>query len=195
MIRSVMILLCAALLVGCQSEQIHQFPWQHIAGREHRPLYRAQVPSEWKRIDPSPLVSLADTTLSLCEFLIEDPQGTVRIAIHNFPTHHLEQRIPPQAQIARWRQQNALASGTSCRVLPVSHGGFTGLSLQGPGILAYAMQLAVPHFRILQQHQMFQCCADYTIKATGPQELLIAHQDEIERFARSFELIEEIPSA
>jgi hypothetical protein len=121
----------------------------------------------------------------------------VRITVHNFPAETLEGRIPPGAQVARWRRQLNLTSPTSHRVLPVSHGGFVGLHLEGPGILAWAMQLAAPHFRALQQHphNAKQCCADYTIKATGPQILLTVHEEEIHAFARSFELIEEIPAA
>ncbi len=96
---------------------------QHIQGRDdgsslHRdPIYRARVPTTWRRIDPNPAQSNADTTTSIGEFIIDDSDGPLRIAIHNFPADDLNERIPPMAQISRWQNQLSMSCSTASVVL------------------------------------------------------------------------------
>ncbi len=181
-------------LTSCAHEPQQRPTWQQIAGRDDSPTYRARVPSTWRRLD---IEAKTDTTTSLCEFFIDAPEGSVRIAVHNFPVDEITDRIPPASQIARWKRQLHLDLPTDAQVIPVSHGGFTGLCLKGCGekeaIFAWAMQLAPAHFRCLSGPQCRQMRGDYTIKVTGPISLLERHQSAIEAFARSFELLEEIP--
>ncbi len=54
------------------------------------------------------------------------------------------------------------------------------------------MQLSPIHFRNLA-HSNRQLRSDYTIKATGAPDSIDRHREDIEQFARSFELIEELP--
>ncbi len=207
---------CLLTLTSCggESNTTERLPWQGISGRdegnaERDRVYRVRVPSEWTRRDPDSHVSITDTMLALCSFDIEDPAGAVHIAVHNFPAESMSDRIPPGAQVSRWRQQLGLQDPLSYTISPCSHGGFTGLCLQGDGhkedsptaILAWAMQIGTKHFRSLEtsdstvQSKLFhQMRGDYTIKATGPKASLERHQDAIVAFARSFELIEEIPT-
>ncbi len=184
---------------SCSRTPVPGHPWQEIAGRDGYPVYRARVPQEWKRGDPLTTAYMTDTTMALCEFVVGD--GAVKIVVHNFPSDSLTQRIPPMAQIVRWQGQMGVTSSTDSQVCSVSHGGFTGLRLAADGILAWAMQLSPAHYRALQlpgspAEQSFfrQMRSDYTIKVTGPQAILQRHRADIEAFAMSFELIQEVPS-
>ena len=160
------------LFCGCSQPTTSLPPWQHINGRDdgssltREPLYHARIPETWHRMDPDLSTSIADTTTSICEFIIEDSDGPLRISIHNFPADDLSERIPPIAQISRWQRQLAMTCSTASIVVPVSHGGFTGLYIRGGGsmegrpasILAWAMQLSSIHFRNLA-HQIVSCAA------------------------------------
>ena len=206
-------------LTNCQmDEQSTHVLYQEVAGRNlpseippfTRPLvYRAKVPQNWVRIDPSPQDSIFDTTKALCEFQIKDGAESIRITVHNFPTDTIEERIPPEAQIARWRRQFSFLDPTKASVESQSRGGFTGLQFEGTGIiksesktmLGWSMQLAVEHYRTLKsighndsKGYIKQMSADYTIKAIGPVEMMKNNWDSIIGFARSFELINEIPT-
>jgi hypothetical protein len=185
--------------------------WQLIAGRDEgqaaeRPLlYRACVPSNWIRQDPSTSASIADTTKSICEFYIQEEGQNIRLTIHTFPIIQGHMRIPPQAQIARWKKQFEELDPLASHILPESHGGFSGLYFEGQGILqgsptkvmGWSMQLASGYERQLSQGQQpldRLKRADYTIKASGPPVLMDTHRAAIMAFARSFELIDELPS-
>lgn len=192
------LLLLLSLLCSCQTPETNaSVSWQEIKGRNPEILvstYRAQVPLSWSRIDPDPTLSLADTRLPLCRFFIEEELGKVEITIHNFPSEAIERRIPPQAQVERWRQQ--LLPSSIVEVEPCAHGGFSGLQLRAETAIAWAMQLAPEHYRALQRLEdplYAEMRADYTVKAIGPQDLLQKYSSQIEAFARSFELIKEIP--
>jgi len=182
--------LCSA----CESTAPPQTPpWSRIAGRDPavtQPIYRARIPPTWQRVD-SPQTN--DTTKPLGRFLIQDPAGEVEITFHNFPTEAIEPRIPSEAQIARWQRQQAEPGSQ----IPVAHGGFVGLALETDGLLAWSLQLAPCHYRTLSNppdsRLKQQMRADYTIKATGPHAALVQHREAIIAFARSMELIEEIP--
>jgi hypothetical protein len=74
-----------------------------FAGEERPLVYRAEAPGHWHY--EAPESSNADTMKSIAEFRIEEDGETIRIAIHNFPTKTLKERIPPMAQIFRWKEQ------------------------------------------------------------------------------------------
>lgn len=161
-----------------------------LCGREgEQPIYQAEIPLSWKKIDPKSHQNLTDTTLPICSF----EAGNILITVHNFPYSTLEQRIPPSAQIARWKEQFQIHDGD---VTPSAHGGFGGYRLEaqdpnGKGMIAYAMQMTPILFRILSNPQIK---ADYTIKAVGPIAEIESEKDAIDAFALSFELKEPIDS-
>ncbi len=203
------------LTLSCSQETIDdpKTSWQTIAGRdqalEHQvirryPVYRARIPANWQRKDPSPTDSIQDTTKSLVEFIIPS-ENPLTISIHNFPTDKIEERIPPQAQVARWKRQ---IGADEVVVLPEAYGGFSGYYFEGKGnlkgsnvgVLGWTMQLSPEHYHHLQSHEkkekeyLKQMRADYTIKVVGLQDQIMQHRSEIIAFAHSFELIQEIPS-
>ncbi len=186
---------------------------EEIKGRnadsQRQAIYRIRVPPGWIRRDPLPEESLADTTKALCEFIIYDGGLMVRIAIHNFPSDTIEQRIPPLAQVSRWQRQLDPIYPNLSSITPQAFSGYSGFLFTGVGllqgvetmVLGWAMQLAPEHYRALSPPQPGDKTASYqqmkgdvTIKAVGPRPLLEKHQMAIMAFARSFELIEEIPS-
>jgi len=202
------IFLCLMLIACTSSDKpTTAFPWVTIAGREEprTPLYRAQV-APVLRLKPElqvlslkpELQNLKDTTIPLAEFTIED----VKVTVHNFPSDRLEDRIPPAAQIARWKQQFDEILPSNTQISPAAHGGFSGLYFQGTGIshglphavLGWSMQIAPEHYQNLHDQRYRQMRSDYTIKAVGPPDQIQKHRKEIEQFANTFELIEEIPS-
>jgi hypothetical protein len=211
----IILISCESQSLPLKSKMVHE-----INGRDEGnsnltrfKIYRAKVPETWTRQDPAAHISIADTTKSLCEFLIpcEDNQQ-IRISIHNFPSKQIEERIPPAAQINRWKQQFTLLNSTNVSVIPQAYGGFVGYRFEGSGlmndketmVLAWAMQLAPEHFSTLTLHLNYnseketslkQMRADYTIKASGPTFLMEKHRHAIINFANSFELIEEIPTS
>lgn len=194
-------------LQGCKPTDpfIARATYQQIDGRDRSgPLYRARVPTGWERKDPAPGESLADTMKALCEFHFAEGGQSVRITIHNFPADNFDARIPPGAQVARWKRQFAALNPTDAVVVPQSHGGFAGLLLEATGtmdgkamtMLGWSMQLAPEHYRVLMvlnDRYSRQMAADYTIKAIGDQELIKIKRDQIIDFANSFELVKEIP--
>ncbi len=178
-------LLCL-LLCSCEhATQSAAQTWQLIAGRnpDQQPVYRTIVPEQWHRL-PSEK-SLKDTTKPICEYRIADE---IRLVVHNFPSDSLTQRIPVQAQVARWqRQAGPGILSQECQ------NGFVGLRLEADNLIAWAMQLDPELYLALNEKER-ERRADYTIKATGPQNLLEAHRCQLEAFAKWFELIEPIPA-
>ncbi len=179
------------LCCGCQQEQ--EAPkMQNIMARDQRPTYRAIVPAHWKAVPTTS--NLQDTMLPLIEYQVEG----VSITVHNFPSQKMEQRIPAQAQVERWKKQFTYLEPMSIEVTPQAHGGFSGLLFEGEGILdekrqkmiAWSMLIAPMHYQTLDHLEKRQMLADYTIKVVGDVD---PHRDEIFRFANSFELIESIP--
>lgn len=176
---------------------------EEICGRERPslPIYRVKAPLSWRRQNPSPEESLIDTTKSLCEFYLSEGEETIRVTIHNFPSRKIEDRIPPAAQITRWKKQFANLEPTTVFVTPQAWGGFAGFLFEGSGLIndapvsmmAWSMQLAWEHYRNLYEASP-QIRADFTVKATGSKEMMKKYRKAIIDFARSFELIEEIPS-
>lgn len=205
-------LLIAALFLtaGChQDAPSSKFTWHFFSARDNgnnldRPiLYRAKTPLHWTKKEPSPVDSIADTKKSICEFYILDNEGSIRIVLHTFPTTS-GLHIPAGAQISRWQKQFEELSPEAMDIKPSCRGGFSGLFFEGSGLLhgkpatimGWSMQLAPMYEKILVQsnqpvHQ-YQC-ADFTIKATGPTNLIAKYRTEIIAFANTFELIEELP--
>lgn len=190
--------------------------WQEINGRDEgvasqidrTPIYRVKVPTHWTRKDPEKELSIQDTTKSLCEFYIHENNESIRITVHNFPTNNIEERIPPGAQISRWKRQFEHLDPTSVSIVPKAYGGFSGFLFEGTGtkegspitMLGWSMQLAPELYRqlslsqsVYQTPQYTQMRADYTIKAIGSPEKVARHKKAIRDFAHSFELIQPIP--
>lgn len=212
------LLLSLFVTIGCsgnQNTQLSQSEWQDICGRDNgvqlgrTPIYRANVPSKWIR-HTSLNESIADTKKAICEFSIEDQGRQIRITIHSFPSQTIDERIPPAAQIARWKRQLDPLDLASVNVVPQSHGGFAGFLFEGSGILnneqttilGWSMQLAPEHYRHLipgnntdEANLLRQMRSDYTIKAVGPYDLVAKYKRSIMAFADSFELIQEIPTS
>lgn len=185
--------------------------WQFISGRNEEPsverpqLYRALVPPYWVRRDPPANESIADTTKCNCEFYIQEDGPSIRLTVHTFPCTHSNMRIPPEAQIARWKKQFEELNELATHVQPNSHGGFSGLFFEAEGlyqgcstkVMGWSMQLASVYDRSLSlgKHSLDHYKrADYTIKASGPPALIDKHRSDILAFAHSFELIDELPS-
>lgn len=204
-------------ICSCTSEKpTETSTWQQFYCRdegnpaERLLLYRAKVPSRWERKDPTRLKSIVDSTKPNVEFIIPASSAekpSVYLTVHTFPVETFEQRIAPEAQVNRWKQQFTELDVTSIQVQPQAHSGFTGLYFYAEGILSekkqailgYSMQMAPIHWNILQPKEkaLFkqkQMASNYTIKAVGPYDSLKSCQQEIISFANSFELIEEIPS-
>jgi hypothetical protein len=204
------IVLLTFLFLGCSRSAVKPIPFsqQEIQGRDEviswkstvrRPVYQAKVPLAWQRIDPAQNESLLDTTHPIVSFVIED--GVI-VYVHSFPANSLEERIPPAAQIERWRQQ---LKPTVHTIEPAAHGGFAGLFFEGKNdahsLLAWSLQLGLEHFQTLhflagtveEEEHYRQMAADVTIKVSGPTPLIKKHYEEIVLFASSFELIQEIP--
>lgn len=192
------------IFAGCNTSPKENIALQPICGRdaEHRFIYRVQVPVEWGHHAPSLEESLIDTTKPLCEFVIDEQ---IKITIHNFPSESLENRIPPEAQIGRWKRQFSFLDLSSVSIISQAYSGFKGLLFEGNGTLngskesmmGWSMQLAPLHYRTLTHlnpPNLQQIRSDVTIKAVGPTNLMEQHREQIIRFARSFELIEAIPS-
>lgn len=179
--------LLTVILIG----EVQEFTGREEKDQIRRPLYRAKVPPGWVRLDPQGPIT--DTTLPNVAFLIENE---LKVTIHSFPSENLDERIPPYAQIERWKRQ-----GDEGKVDSVSRGGFVGLFLEGATILGWSMQLDLEHYQTLaflptnrfEEEHYKQMRADYTIKATGPEKLIAKYRDELLLFAKSFELIQEIP--
>lgn len=210
-----LIILSLRLLTGCSDYANHGSSltaWQVISGREtpdepRQAIYRVRMPSEWIRVPDEEFT--ADTTKPLSTFVIKSQEGDIRITIHNFPSENLEERIPPTAQITRWKNQFEILDQILSSTEAEAWGGFTGNRFEGIGllkgeriaVLGWAMQLDPHHYRTLsalrhkdQKNQWRQMSADFTIKAIGTVVAMQTHENALKAFAASFELIEEIPS-
>ena len=178
-----------APLLGCESPAAPQsYPRQFFAGRnpDQKPIYQTIVPSHWQRLPTES--DLEDTMKPICAYCIANE---IQLVVHNFPSDTLSQRIPPQAQVTRWQRQFGQGSlSEEC------YNGFVGLRLEAQNLIAWAMQMDPELFLTLTGPLAFpqdrERRSDYTIKVTGPQDLLEDHRQELETFARYFELIEPI---
>ncbi|MCB1149536.1 MAG: hypothetical protein KDK48_05160, partial [Chlamydiia bacterium] len=143
----------------------------------------------WTLEPAPPHEDLSDTRKPLCVL----KSGSIVIYVHNFPYDSLDERIPPEAQIARWERQ----SGKALEVKKIQSGGYYGLQILAPGVLARAMQLDAEQFQHLiigsEKRFLRQMRADYTLKAVGPADEIEQMYDEIHRLFDSFELQQELP--
>lgn len=196
------ILLICLLFCSCHEQARTNERTVIITGREPEriPLYRIKVPENWTVEFPSPEISLIDSRLSLLE--CSTLEG-IKITIHNFPADDPAMRIPPQAQLQRWKQQFTPIDPTSVLVTPQSFSGYKGFLLEAEGnikgepaaVMGWALQIGSDHYRNLSYTDLpNQMRADITIKAKGSPEAVALHKSAIRRFARSFELIEEVPT-
>ena len=132
----------------------------------------------------------------------------IRITVHNFPADSLEKRIPPLAQVTRWKRQLGVIDSKSESTKPQSFAGYYGLLLEATGLIdkervtmmGWALQLAPEHFRALQkatslgiEQRHRQMRGDITIKAVGPEDFMKKNRQDIFNFAHSFQLIDDIP--
>ena len=171
-------------------------------------VYHIQTPKSWIRKDPLPDHSITDTKEALVEFIIKENQDLIRISIHNFPYDKSEERIPQIAQVTRWQNQFQHLEKELSSITQDSFNGYSALVFEGVGVmdgekkqmLAYAMQLPKVHFNALLHPKEInkivlyrQMRGDVTIKAVGNDDLMEKHKDAIIAFAKSFEMIEEIP--
>lgn len=182
------LLLTLLLLSACETAPTHTPHTEFISGRnaDRQPIYTSVAPSHWQKMPPEQ--DLNDTMKPVCEYCIDN---TLRLVVHNFPSSTLSERIPPQAQVLRWQRQ----SGSGI-VMPECHDGFVGLRFETDTVLAWAMQLDPELYLSLTGPVSTdldrQRRADYTIKVTGPQELLEAHRHDIDTFAQQFRLLNPI---
>lgn len=203
------------VFVACNEGPSTQFqqPMQEIKGRDYNGkrflVYRARVPLDWIRKDSLAEESLTDTKKSIVEYYIMHNSDFIRIAIHNFPSDTLEERIPPMVQIARWERQFDHLLPEESSNQPQAFNGYSGLKFKGTGtldqkdtmMLGWVLQIGKEHYPMLthaknpENNDLYrEMRADVTIKAVGPKELMEEHEEEINQFTRSFELIKEIPS-
>lgn len=201
-------------LFGCSNASNHSIEQnlqtinarEEVADEPRLPLYRALAPSSWACHQPNPNDSLLDTTKPVCEFFIPEGKEKLRLTIHTFPVNEVQSRIPPFAQITRWKTQFEELDPLATQVTPQSQGGFVGLLLEAEGIyqgqlqkmLGWSMQLAPEYDRQLQNKSSLLKNrlrrADYTIKIVGPAFLINKHRKALLNFANSFELIDELPT-
>lgn len=211
----VFLCLCSEILFSsCTNDNEHQknAAWQNIQGRDdgvasfsRQPIYRIKALDAWSRMDPIDNISISDTMLPIVEYFI--PNTDIHITIHNFPSDEVTTRIPPLAQTARWERQFEEIDPTSIFLKPQSFNGFVGLRFEAIGlihaketmIIAWALQLGEEHFHQyiqptnLKNSSDIQIRSDVTIKISGSPQNLKTHASDIDFFARSFELIDEIP--
>ncbi len=177
---------------------------------DRNPIYQAVIPENW-RIDKQSLEQLNfDTKLPLVEIHIVDNQEIIRITVHNFPTESIDERIPPLAQIQRWKEQFTTTDPLSETITPQAFSGFIGYLFEIRGeqkgerisLLAYSLQICREHYRTLSSpyfplsfEETQQMRSDVTIKAMGKDFMIEKHKQDIIRFARSFELIHDIPDS
>jgi hypothetical protein len=171
-------------------------------------VYRVKTPKHWFLQLPASNESIVDTTKAIAHFFIFDGNEKIGISVHNFPSDSMEQRIAPFAQITRWKKQFQSLDQASVSLTPQAFGGYHGFLLEATGqmssstmtIFGWALQLAPEHYRALSQplapslmQRYRQMRGDVTIKAVGPAQIMAAHRDDIIAFARSFQLIDDIP--
>lgn len=187
-------ILLAVVFCGCGGSDIPQVTEYHlIAARDERVIYRVRVPEGWEYRLPEGAMYLTDTKLPLGEVFIREGDQEIRITIHNFPSREIEDRVPPMAQISRWRRQ--IDDLESENVTPQSFSGYVGFLFEGRGteksVMGWTLRIGNEHYYRLKTPNLR---GDVTIKATGPNAMIEKHRKDIIAFARTFELIEEIPS-
>lgn len=190
------------LFSSCENKSDQQLKIIEVKGRSDIAqlspkveTYRMMVPEGWEIQLPGEEDPLLDTTKPLLTLHSQD----VTIVFHNFPAEHLEQRVPPMAQVARWKKQFDSISELSVQIHPFSVAGFTGFQFEAVGVqkntpvkvIAWSMQLTPELFQRLPGHASQQK-GDWTLKAVGPPDQVEWIQEDLTRLASSIELVEGI---
>ena len=162
--RVLSVFFCIIFLLACSEKksEIADSSWIEITGRteaeEPRQLiYRVKTPKEWTVFFPEETNRLEDTKIANADFWIEDGTHYVHIVVHSFPSDSLDARIPPMAQIHRWKGQFTEINEESILIKPQAHGGFAGFYLflsgdaqkivgKNSAVLAWAMQMDQEHY-------------------------------------------------
>lgn len=180
-------------LTSCDAPHEESSTIDIISGRvEKIPFWRIMRPSSW-HVLPSP-DNLLDTRLPIQEYEIED----IAFYIHSFPSQSEEARIPPFAQIQRWKMQFDADPPPEFYLERQAFSGYSGILLDGRGkikgqntrMLAWALALSPRSYHALKNPE---ARSDITLKAIGNTFSMDAHEDDIRKSARTFELIEAIP--
>ena len=199
--RFFLILLCLTACKKCP-DKVPPFTHVPIQGREEvlpsgkilrRPLYNAKMPVAWKHLPSESCLS--DTTKPNALFQIEEG---LFLAVHTFPTDELNQRIAPAMQVQRWQTQDR----SKAKIEKVHHDGFYGLFFETEKTLAWSFQLDSELYQTLaflgrthEENAYFrQMRSDFTIKVSGPKELIAEHREEILFFADNLALFQAIPA-
>lgn len=202
------------LLTSCETKSSSKTSINTVGifGRENQSLnkedgviYEIDVPYDWICKEPIRDDTILDTKKPIYEFIIEEEDEDILITIYNFPGSTLEERIPPIAQINRWKQQFTTLDENLSQVSKEVFGGFTGLKFQGVGkikgeekmVIGWIMQLPQEHYFSINfseknKNRLENLRADYTIKVTGTAELIMKHHQSIEKAVKSFRLNSEI---
>lgn len=192
--------------MSCQDAPPQLPPYKAILSRGdgsssgRTPLYQISLPSGWEEIQEKQ--SISDTTVPIFKCFYEEDGCRIQLTIHNFPLQVGAFKIPPEAQVERWKNQFAQLSFSHAS--PQSFAGFIGLQLYAEGViaqeetavLAWAMKIAPENERSLSffsEKYPAEMGCDVTIKATGPKKIIEEHAQEIASIARSFELLPAFP--
>lgn len=118
------------------------------------------------------------------------------VTFHTFPSDSLDKRIPPTAQIERWKKQ---LNGKESEITPYTRCGFGGFRIvcfEEKGMIGYAMQLTPPLFQaMLYPHSKLEDVyftemrSDYTVKAVGSGKALENEAVNIDSFVKSLKWI------
>lgn len=194
--RTFIILSLLIVLACCQQEPSSNGQWQPIRDRTKRtPLYQMRIPEKWEQVDDPIESDIQDTKLPIAEYAIVENGHRIRITVHSFPSQRADDRVPPNAQITRWKQQIEELDPASVIIKPQTFSGYVGQLFEGTGkeiaVMGWVLQIAPEHYPQLHDPQQR---ADITIKAVGSIDLVKKHRFDIIATARTFELIDEIPA-
>lgn len=204
--RLLILFLCIAW--GCEKSTTPSYKevFAYGRGEDSSPVYRLFIPQDWETL---PLSEQGKVDSREPNLTLLAPIGDKKLPIyfHNFPVANLNERIPPEAQVQRWKEQ--IPKIVFEKTEPVSRGGFFGLYAQIEGAkeeraiktLAVAMQLdptfardlSQRHETLIDANALAQTLADYTLKCMGSEEEIEKIKEAFEKIAASIELIEELP--
>ena len=165
-------------------------------------IYELVFPKDWTIVSRSRRDFPQDTTLPFFEAKIGDDQNSIRITLHYFPEPLANDKIKPIAQVRRWKTQFSSLDPLKDTIQPVSFNGFQGFKFEASGIqkgeetkvIAFALELGAEHALTLRRtNPQSAALASVTIKAVGAPSLIDSHLADIISFAKSFQLVEDLP--
>lgn len=192
------------LLTACDEFVSQDHHGELISGRDNgtppyarENLWRIKRPLPWNR-KKEPSGSIQDSRIAVAEFQIGEGEQAISVFIHSFPSNSEEERIPPMAQVNRWKEQLDKSTPLEFHLSRQAFSGYAGLLLDARGkkngkdvrMLAWALSLSPKNYYVLGGGER---ASDIIIKVLGDEESVDLHEEEIRSFARSFELIEAIP--